>query len=215
MMRIGIDLDNTIFFCNSLVYKFVTALQSRTSSSPLSYKEVGSKAPRDVHPFLKKAFKFLNPAEYRPFPFAVDVINKLHERGAEIYFISSRPHVQPMIALTTAWLQANQVKYDNLILGCKNKGAFAYTHRIDFMIDDHAKVCSEARKKGVIAIQFRGNQKTYALSCPPEFVTLSSWKDIERFIWRNWEGGDLQSTDHEKSFLGAMTEKPFESELEK
>ena len=180
MFRIGIDLDNTVFFCDSGVYRFVASLNFSTFRGALSYAEVDCNTARAVCPILKKAFKFLNPAAYMPDPHAIEVINSLRANGAEICFISSRPHIKPMIAHTTEWLQRNNVSCDRLILGCHNKAGFAKANHFDFLIDDQKSVCRASHRRGVHVIQFCGGGKKD--DCSANFVVLSTWQEIERYI---------------------------------
>ncbi len=203
MKRIGIDLDKTMFTFKSVLYDFLNKFQFVRSDKKMKYKEIDINKVKHVNPIIKNLHKIFNPACYKVFPDAVETINKFHKSGYEIYFISNRPNISPIVRATCDWIKANNLPCDKLILGCNNKGEYALQNGIDIMIDDFEKNCKAIKEKGVKAILFKGNLKnTYndylkLLSIRPNFTILSSWRAIGRYVdlyFMNTE----QSSKHDK-----------------
>lgn len=187
MKRIGIDLDKTMFTFSSLLYGVLNALQFIRSDKKVKFKEIDIDKTKSVNPIIKKLHKAFNPAYYKPFPLAIETINELHDAGYEIYFISNRPNISPIVRATCAWLKNNNVHCDKLILGCNNKSEFALQNGIDVMIDDLKVNCKKSEEKGVKSILFRGKLKNNGESVRlskkrPKFTVLSSWRNIGQYI---------------------------------
>ncbi len=180
---IGIDLDKTLFSCNSFLYNFVAGLNFHNDKN-LKHYEV----PRDgiyKCSFINKVFKFFNPSKYKAFPEAVETINSLHDDGYFIFFVSSRPNIKPVISMTYEWLNKHNVKYDKLVLGCKNKPAYAYEKGIKFFIDDLRKNCELMSCKGIKPLLFKGslkNKNKKKLKPALQLQNFTSWQDIKSYF---------------------------------
>ena len=144
---LGIDLDYTILSCKSLLYKLMNRIQRIKGDESISYTEIDPARVKQSPSLLAKISKIFNPNAYHPIPDAIETINHLHRMGYEIQFISNRPNFAPLVSMTTSWLEDHDVEYDKLVLGCKNKAAYAEVCHLDMMIDDNIHTCKNLAKK--------------------------------------------------------------------
>ena len=151
-MKIAIDIDNTVFTNNSIIYKFLNNQQSlgTIDATELEYSKIEPTIPQKG--LIKKIFPFINPSKFVAFKDSIDVINLLFENGHEIVFLSNRPSI--LKGPTLELLDRFGVKYDSLILGCKNKHLFCKDFEVDVLIDDQEKTCLNAARTGTKAICF-------------------------------------------------------------
>lgn len=191
MKRIGIDLDKTIFTLKSLAYDILNKIQFLKNKDKIKYNEIKITEVKDVNSVIKKIHKVFNPKHYKPFPDAIETINKFHDAGYEIYFISNRPNVPAIVKATVAWIKENNIHCDKLILGCNNKGEYASQNGIDIMIDDMLENCTSLIKHGVKAIQFNKNQEEYE----NDIVMLNSWKKIGQYVENYFEDETLNEIE--------------------
>ena len=79
-MKIAIDIDNTVFTNNSIIYRFLNNRQHLGSleDTELKYDKVEKHKAKTS---IKNLFPFLNPSKYVAFKDSVDFINSLFEAG--------------------------------------------------------------------------------------------------------------------------------------
>ena len=181
-MKIAIDIDNTVFTNNSIIYRFLNNRQhlGNLEDSELKFDKVEKQGTNSI---IKKIFPFLNPSKYIAFKDAVDIINLLFENGHEIVFLSNRPAAlkKPTLEL----LDKFGIKYDSLILGCKNKHLFCKDYGIDVIIDDQEKTCINASKTGTRAICFNPTHNSISGDDKSHLKNLyhaRTWNTIEHMI---------------------------------
>ena len=216
MKRIAIDLDKTMFTFKSFLYDFLNKLQFIRNGKKVKYKEIDVFNARPVNPIIKKLHRAFNPASYQTFPLAIETINAFHKLGYEIYFVSNRPIVSPIVSATCTWLKDNHVHCDKLILGCNNKGEFALQNDIDIIIDDLYVNCQKSEEKGVKSILFDANLKNsdacFKINKKQLGLTVfNSWSKIGQYVEGLFEIEAQLSLNDQNELLGKAEE--FESEL--
>ncbi len=184
---IGVDLDNTMFTCKrSFSYMLMNKFQFLRSDDKLKYKEIDTNEAKEVHPIIKNFHKILNPASYKAYPEAIETINALYDQGYQIYIITSRPAISPIVSATVAWLKENGVKFDKLIMGCNNKGEYAKQNKVSLIIDDFDKTCKSLDKRGIDSILFKGtlkSKKKFTINKKtPHITIMHSWNTIKEHI---------------------------------
>lgn len=181
---IGIDIDNTIFSCRSFLYNFAANLKFSSTNRKLKFSEVPFTENFKKTPLLFKIFPFFNSKNYKESVDAIQVINKLHDEGYQIYLITSRPNFSAFRTTLQEWFAEKGLKYDKLIMGCNNKPLFLYQNSIDLLIDDQASTCLEVEKMGIKSIQFQGfvKQKENKLKINQSKNMSSSWSLIKEQI---------------------------------
>lgn len=185
MKIIGVDLDNTMFTVRSLMYGLMNKFQSIKSSTG-NFVEFSGKNHKKSNFLLKKLHKVFNPAKYHTYPRAIEAINYLRSIGFKVYFISSRPNISPIVNVTLEWLDNNNVRYDKVVLGCKNKAIYAKENDVDLMIDDYFATCQQLDKVGIRSILFKGSLKDdegqYKLLKYPNIALATSWLSIAQNV---------------------------------
>ena len=85
----------------------------------------------------------------------------------------------------------NNVRYDKVVLGCKNKAIYAKENDVDLMIDDYFATCQQLDKVGIRSILFRGSLKDdegqYKLLKPSNIAFATSWFDIVQNVDKIFE----------------------------
>lgn len=180
--KIGIDLDKTLFSCNSIIYRWMNTFNFNRGKI-LNYHVITDEKIYKCS-VINKIFKFLNPNEYTFYTNTVKTINELSQRGYEIYFVSNRPCFKSVVAMTVDVLKRSGVKYDKLILGCNNKVDFVKFARLDYFIDDIEMTCKSVQKEtSAIPILFSPIVKKNGKRLKKgNLSTFQSWRKIRDFF---------------------------------
>lgn len=215
-IKIGIDLDKTLFNCNSFIYKILSNINYHKEKNH-SYYEVPSQGIYKCS-FMNKIFKYLNPSKYYAFPKAIETINSLHDQGYSIYFVSSRPNMKAVVYLTYEWLKNHNVKYDKLVLGCKNKPVYAKNEGINYFIDDLKFTCEKMSDIGIYSFLFNGFIKDNSDKKLKPFLKSKrtfNWNDIKNFFEsKALIYTSLKYKDEENNNKDEELESPFLVEAE-
>lgn len=149
-MRIGIDIDGVLNsqydfcidygtkFCNELgKYKLENVDVIDTTDMYLWGEDV-------AHQFWDKYRKDLVvtlPAK----KYSSEVIEKLKKEGNKIYIVTARKNNDEWFPtslksniedITKKWLEENNIYYDKIVFGVKDKGEYCKNNLIDVMIED-------------------------------------------------------------------------------
>lgn len=186
-MRIGIDIDDTI---------------TNTWSDIIPYYSIWFNIPIDT---LKKSKPYYNPVkdiytkeEYFeiikpiyegvvPYVSLKDnvrkVINKLHNLGHKIIFISARGKGYiDSYDLTKDYLDRNNIYYDKIIVDIDNKDKACLDEKIDLFIDDSYKHCKEVYDVGINVLMIDND---FNKDCF-EFNKINNWNEIYKYIENGW-----------------------------
>lgn len=183
-MIIAIDLDETLFSCNSVIYRILNKLQKPSAiNTKLKYKQVEKQ--KNVNAGLLRFFsRMFNPDKYKPLNEAVNCINALYNEGNQIIFLSSRPHfLKNLRNSALIWLEKNNVRYDTLIFGCRNKAAFCKTFNVDMLIDDKLENCRNVNAVGTHAINICSDKNFFKnnpslKNSDPLLFTSATWSSV-------------------------------------
>ncbi len=162
LLKIGIDIDNTLVSCKSFLYNLTSTFKFSSIKNKLKYVEIDKNEKikkSKAYLFLKKVFKFFNPDQYEIFPEAIETINYFKDQGYEVQLITSRPKSPAFIYSLREVLQKYNVKYDKLIAGCNNKPQYVKEKGIDILVDDLPSICKEVEYIGKKSILFQGTIK--------------------------------------------------------
>lgn len=166
-MNIGIDIDDTIsntyetflpymkkFVEQDLNRKLDLNLSSRTDYYNIVEKYGLSEGEARI--FWKNYFVSIIE-NVVPKKSAVEVINKIKEKGNKVFLITARfdDEIVDVRAVTEKWLEANKINYDKLIINSHNKLEIAKQENINLFIDDSIRNCEMLSS---------GNIKTYMFS---------------------------------------------------
>lgn len=184
-MRIAIDIDKTIFDCNSFLYQFVnTYLISQSLTHKLKYKEIDL-FDYDVNSsrFLNKVSKIHNPYFYSVEEDASEVIKKWVKEGHEIFLLSSRPASKSLVIVLLKCLKKYDIPFNKIIVSCNNKAVYCKENNIDILIDDSPYICQNAKKIGVDVILYNSNKNLDNRTIPfKDIICAKSWRDLDELI---------------------------------
>lgn len=196
-MRIAIDLDKTIFDCDSVLYNIISSLMSsKKGANRLSYSIVDINQTYGDS-FLSVLIKELNHKYYNQIENAIENIKQWHLDGNEIVLLSSRPNLKVLKKMVISWLEDFDVPFTMLVIGCSNKALFCQKYKIGVLIDDSKHNCLNAKKLGVNAIHFRGSKKNKTQNDFFEdgIKSLSTWEEIGLCVRQIIENNNLDSND--------------------
>lgn len=176
-MKIAIDIDDTLFTCNSIIYKVLNKLQKvgHPKEKTLTYKTVTREKPVNTG-FLKFIMPVLNPKNYVAYADALETIKGWHEEGHEIILLSSRPSkIKALKHATLDLLEKFDVKYDSLVIGCRSKHMFCKAYNVDLLIDDHKTHCTLAAENGISSICIN-NSNNKEINPVKNLFFANNWK---------------------------------------
>ena len=193
IMRIGIDIDDTI-----------TNIKDKLTNAALEYAKSLNKNVQNIDynivdiynngNIYQKLFNF-NYEELKyflgtiqeeitdnaiPRENCVEVINKLHNDGNEIYIITARDkefHEDPYLQ-SNEFLDKNSIYYDKLIVNARNKAMACIENNIDLLIDDSISNCLNSDNFGIDTITI-GNKNNRGIK------NVDSWEEIYDYIKNN------------------------------
>lgn len=180
-MKIAIDLDQTVFCCESYLYKIINMiLPKQDANSKLKYVVVDQNM-EDGRNFLGKVVKVLNPDYYQEIDNAIKIIDGWYKAGHQIILLSSRPAFKASKEMVIAWLENSNVSFNMLVMSCNNKAKFCEKYKIDVLIDDKLQTCINAKKFGVYPIYFRRDKSEFNIG-DYEIVFSNSWNKIAKTV---------------------------------
>ena len=163
-MNFGIDIDDTI----SNTFETFLPYMKKFVECDLNRKlDLNLKSKIDYYDIIKKynlstqeAQKFWEDyyvsilENVVPKESSVEIINKIKENGNKVILITARIDDGGVDArtITEKWLEANNIKYDKLIINSQNKLEIAKKEKIDIFLDDSIRNCEMVSS---------GNIKTY------------------------------------------------------
>lgn len=172
-MNIGIDIDDTISntFETFLPYikKFIEQDLNRkldlNLSSRTDYYNIIEKyglSEEEARIFWETYYVEILES-VKPKKSAVEVIKYLKEKGNKIILITARfdDGIVDVKAITKKWLEANNIKYDKLIINSHNKLETAKMEKIDIFIDDSIRNCEMVSSGNINAYMFSTQNNAY------------------------------------------------------
>ncbi len=182
-MRIGIDIDDTItdtWECLIPHYSKVFNVSIEKLKNSLPYY-----SPFKEKMTLDEYFEKVIPI-YDEYILSVklkdnvqEVINKLHEQGHKIIFITNRGKEQThAYENTKKYLNNHQIKYDKLIISANDKSIVCQNENIDVFIDNSIKHCNLVSKTKTDILMF----ETIYNKDLKEFKHVKNWNEIYEYI---------------------------------
>lgn len=191
-MKIGIDIDNTLTEVqdelNKAAFDYAISLGKKIENSDIPMEEIENNG--DTY---KKKFQFsYEELKYflkdiqenitnnaSPRENVKEVIDKLKEKGHEIYIITARDsefHDDPY-KLSKDWLDKNKIYYDKLIVNARKKSSVCKLEKIDLLIDDQLNNCLDVSNVGIQAIMITDKKYEYN-----QIIQLKEWNEIYNYI---------------------------------
>lgn len=192
-MRIGIDIDDTI--TDSWLYLIphfeeLYDIPSEQLINSLPYY-------RSVEHLISKEEYFSNLREIAdnlmmdtPLkPGAAEYLNKLHEEGNTLIFITARGiEYDNPYRITKNYLRKMHIPYDKIIVSAHDKSISCREENIDLFIDDSLIHCQEVADAGFKTLLFVNSYNQH----DEKFEHITSWEAAYHYI---------NEVKHEKSNL--------------
>lgn len=183
-MTLGIDIDDTITNSSDIFIKYATIynieknINHRININELNQDKAFGWIEDNKLEFRNKYLKKIL-SETKPKNNAIEVINKLKDKGYKICFITARnkDEISSIYNLTYNWLMENNIKFDKLIVNSTNKLKDCIVNNVDIFIDDNYSNCNnifENLKIPVFMFNTRYNSKHLNL----KFERVFDWNEI-------------------------------------
>ena len=184
-MKIAIDIDKTIFNCNSVLYQMInTYLINQNLNKDLKYKEVDlNEYKAVVGPIIKHISRMHNPNFYKAEKQVSNIMNKWVENGDEIILLSSRPAFKSLVGALLICLIKYNIPFTKLVVSCNNKAIYCKEKNIDVLIDDSHYICNNAKEIGIDTIWYiaRYNDSDN-IPLIKDLKTAKSWMELNSLI---------------------------------
>ena len=112
---------------------------------------------------------------------APNIINKLHEEGHEIYFITARSdnYYGNAQEYCVNFLKKHNIYYDKLITHQTYKDKTCRNEHVDLIIDDAIDTCRDVEKLGMKSILFTSELNK---DKPTNLTRANTWKEVYNII---------------------------------
>ena len=185
-MVIGIDMDDTICSTNERIIieadKYDKEVLGGTGIKDINAYEfnkmMGWPEGMKGQFFSDRLEYIMDNAEIKPN--AKEVINKLHEEGNKIIFISFRKgkYIKDPYSLTKNWLDRNGVVYDNIYVDTGSKVDECIGEGVNLFIDDKESHCEDVSSAGIDVLLF-----TNAYNHEEKrFKRVDNWLQVYEYI---------------------------------
>lgn len=186
-MRIGIDMDDTITDTWNYMLEDVSKEFNIELSMLKEKKNAYAKLLTDDFGIsLDEYYQKMRPVYQRhvlnlPLQKEADkYINKLHDEGNEIYFITARETLfyNDPYGLSKEYLTKNNIYFDKLITDAKNKEKICEEYNVDILIDDRYTTIEKVINNGKKAIIFDTNWNRNYNKSP----RAHNWQEVYNYI---------------------------------
>lgn len=188
-MRIGIDIDDVITNTSKVIEEYI-GKQKNCKQLKEHMVEImkGVPANPEVVQFgLENYIKIFQ--EVKPKENASRVMQRLIEKGNEVYLITARGENLDFFKgsekVTIDFLKDNHIHYTKIIFNATNKAQLCKDNHINLMIDDSVSHCEEVRNVGIKSIVFT-SEVNKEIATTVERV--SDWLELEKRINSMEEG---------------------------
>lgn len=181
-MKIMIDLDKTVFDCPSIAYALEDFSQGeKVKNKKLKYNIVNkedSKEYKNLLFFLKMS----HAKNFVPADKAIDVLKKWHDQGIEVEFVSSRYNFKSFQRAIVEWLEAHDINFGKIIMGCNNKAEYGRLNNFDVIIDDNLQNCINCKNVGITPIWLRTKYNMYERNKQKDISQAENWQDVDNYV---------------------------------
>ena len=191
-MVIGIDIDDTICSTNERIIEeadkydkevlFGTGVKDATA---YEFSEMmGWEKEMKGQFFADRLEYIMDNAEIKPG--AKELINKLHDEGNKIIFISFRKdkYIKDPYKLTKDYLDRHGIKYDGLFVNTGTKTDECLENGVTLFIDDKESHCEDVSNAGIDVILFTNAYN----KDENRFVRKDTWEEVYAYIKEKYNG---------------------------
>ena len=178
-MRIGIDIDDTITNTQAkideLALKDGFKIYDRTKH--WFYDRYNQSMDVDEAFLRKHVIEMMKEATIKDG--VSEYISKLKEDGHQIYIVTARStyYDSTIPDITIEYLEKNNVKYDKIILACRDKAMVCLDNRIDILVDDSIENITNVEEVGIKTITL-DNEYNKEIKT----TRAKNWKEVYEII---------------------------------
>ena len=178
-MRIAIDIDSTLHHH----WPLVAAAAKRRFGVELPYEQQFASAGRRLSEHqLRVCIADTHTddaiAGARPYPHAVEIVNRWHDAGHSIHILSHR--AERSLTATRRWLDDIGLRHDEL-WGGDDKVARCRELGVDLLIDDSPDTLLRALDAGIRAATLRHPWNEH-LCDAPHVTCADDWRELARMV---------------------------------
>ena len=191
-MVIGIDIDDTICSTNEKIIeeadkydKEVLGGSGVKDATAYEFTEMmGWEKEMKGQFFADRLEYIMSNAELKPR--AKELINKLHDEGYKIIFISFRKdkYIKDPYTMTKNYLDKHGIKYDGLFVNTGTKTDECIENGVKLFIDDKESHCEDVSNAGIDVVLFT-NLYNHAEN---RFVRKDTWEEVYAYIKEKYNG---------------------------
>ena len=208
-MRIGIDVDGTLTnLVDSVIafgqeYELENNLPSGVKNPNTDFYELAFTWGQEVgKKFWADNFSKIN--DISPRPLVRKYLEKLREKGHEIFIITARTYEEfsDPVKFTKKWLDKHKIPYDKVIANASNKGKVCKENNVEIFLDDLPKNCDSTSSVGVKT--FMMHNITSANYINPNVKIIYSFVEFYKEVIK------ITEKEHpNKTYILNLTKKPY------
>lgn len=178
------DIDGVLMSCYPDCWVNFVNKELDTEHENLNF--VKASVPYDIYRTLKEKYRLSGIKESFPADKdAAELTKALKQKGYVIIIVTARP-VQKYPCLyqqTMNWLNKNNITYDLVYFGEKNKHVKILTdiHNLKFMVEDNSYIANQVARWGY-RVFLLDNIYNRGLTLEPNVIKVYSLKDIMRYL---------------------------------
>lgn len=182
-MRIGIDMDDVITDTSGAMKKYIEKFDAKEDlyNNMESVMRGETKTHNIARFFKENIINIFKDAKTKDN--AKEVISRLLDSGNEIYIITSRGNQKEIFrgseGVTLEYLKQNDIKYTKIIFNAYEKARICEENKIDVMIDDSIKHCTNIENKNMQSIVFTSEVNK---DIQTDIKRVSNWLELEEMI---------------------------------
>lgn len=180
-MRIGIDVDDVITNTSESAKVYID--KNDNNGDLKNYMEDIMRGdmttPKIKEFFAKNSYNIFKDAIVKQN--ASEVIKKWLDDGNEVYIITSRGEVKfkDSEKLTLDYFDKNNINYTKILFNSFEKDKICEENKIDIMVDDSAKFCTDIANKNIKSILFNSVvNKEVKVNVP----RVDDWLELEKKV---------------------------------
>ena len=178
-MRIGIDIDDTITNTQAKIDEIALrdGIKIHDRTKHWFYDRYNTTSEEDDLFFRKHIVEIMSSASIKED--ASEYISKLKDDGHQIYIVTARSdyYDSTIPDVTIKYLEKNNIKYDEIILACRDKSLVCLENKIDILVDDSVENITNVEEVGIktITIDNEYNKEI-------KTTRANNWKEVYEII---------------------------------
>lgn len=172
-MVIGIDVDDTITKTSEYANKLLK--NDSDFNYVLDYHDLKKSDYNNfINKYIGNIYDFVPPKED-----VVEVLNKWHDEGKKIIFITARgrDNYKDALSKTGLYFAKNHIYYDEIVFKQKSKFSACIKYKVDLFIDDKEEVLDEIKEHNIDTLRIANIKES-------KHEIANNWQEIKDYVDR-------------------------------